>query len=128
MRSYTNFFLIIWNCLWAVSMVLVRCMSDGLLEGGDSIQHYQIARYSWSDPELLLHHWGKPLFTLFASPFAQLGHWGMSLFNACCVLATAWAADVFLRRIGGLARWMFVPSLMLVPVQGIKYGKLQVII
>lgn len=100
---------------WAVDM---RLSSSGILEGGDGIQHYQIARYAWQHPELLLDHWGKPLFTLFASPFAQLGHWGMVLFNAVCFVLTAWAADGLLRRAGLLARVLFPPILLLIPVYG----------
>lgn len=118
MKLRTDGVLIAWNVAWALAAVAVRLLSEGILEGGDSIQHYQIARHSWQDPLLLLHHWGKPLFTLFASPFAQLGHWGVSLFNALCLLATAWAADGILKRAGGAARWLFVPALVLVPVYG----------
>lgn len=82
------------------------------------MQHYQIARYAWLHPELFLHHWGKPLFTLFASPFAQLGHWGMALFNAVCFVLTAWAADGLLRKAGPMARILFAPTLLLAPVYG----------
>lgn len=82
------------------------------------MQHYQIAHFAWKHPELFLHHWGKPLFTLFASPFAQLGHWGMCLFNALCFVATCWAADAILKRAGQAARWLFPVALMLVPVYG----------
>lgn len=32
-------------------------------------------------PELFLDHWGKPLFTLLASPFAQFGFVGIKFFN-----------------------------------------------
>ena len=118
MNSRTRFLFILWCTAWAASALVVRILSEGILEGGDSIQHYQIARYSWRHPDLLLHHWGKPLFTLFASPFAQFGHWGVCLFNVMCLLATAWAADGILKRAGQAARWLFVPALVLVPVYG----------
>jgi hypothetical protein len=107
-----------WWVVCAASVVAVRLLSPGLLEGGDGVQHYLIARYSWQHPGLFLHHWGKPLFTLFASPFAQLGHWGMALFNAVCLVLTAWAADGLLRKAGLLARWLYSPALLLVPVYG----------
>ena len=118
MNARDRAILILWSMTWAAAAVLVRLWSEALLEGGDSIQHYQIARHSWQHPDLLLHHWGKPLFTLFASPFAQLGHWGVSLFNAVCLLITAWAADGLLKRAGPAARWLYVPALLLVPVYG----------
>ena len=107
-----------WWMALAMVAVIVRLLSTGLLEGGDGIQHYQIAHFSWQHPALFLDHWGKPLFTLLSSPFAQLGHWGMTLFNALCFVATCWAADGLLRRAGSLARWLFPPMLLLVPVYG----------
>ena len=107
-----------WWVACAAVAVIVRLLSPGILEGGDGVQHYQIAHYAWKHPELLLHHWGKPLFTLFASPFAQLGHWGMALFNAVCFVVTCWAADGILKRAGIAARWIFPPALLLVPVYG----------
>ncbi|MEO8590297.1 MAG: glycosyltransferase family 87 protein [Flavobacteriales bacterium] len=107
-----------WWVVWAAASVIVRLLSAGILEGGDGVQHYQIAHYAWRHPELFLHHWGKPLFTLCASPFAQLGHWGMTLFNALCFVVTCWAADGLLRRAGRMARWFFAPALLLVPVYG----------
>ncbi len=55
--------------------------SDGVWETGDGIMHYQIAHHSWEKPILLLDHWGKPLFTLLSSPFAQFGYIGMTCFN-----------------------------------------------
>lgn len=110
--------LLSWWLLLAAATVVVRLLSTGVIEGGDGIQHYQIARYAWQHPELFLDHWGKPLFTLFASPFAQLGHWGMTLFNALCFVATCWAADGMLKRAGNAARWIFPPALLLVPVYG----------
>lgn len=107
-----------WWMACAMVAVIVRLLSTGLLEGGDGIQHYQIAHFSWQHPVLFLDHWGKPLFTLFSSPFAQLGHWGMTLFNALCFVGTCWAADGLLRKAGNLARWLFPPMLLLVPVYG----------
>lgn len=51
----------------------------------DSISHYLIAKYALQHPELFLDHWGKPLFTLLASPFAQFGFKGIKIFNILCV-------------------------------------------
>jgi hypothetical protein len=107
-----------WWVIWAAAALVIRLLSEGILEAGDGVLHYQIARYSWAHPELLLDHWGKPLFTLLASPFAQLGHWGMTLFNALCFVATAWAADRMLRETAPWSRWLFAPTLLLVPVYG----------
>jgi hypothetical protein len=107
-----------WWVIWAAAALVIRLLSEGILEAGDGVNHFQIARFSWAHPELFLDHWGKPLFTLFASPFAQLGHWGVALFNACCFAVTCWAADGVLRRAGPLGRWLYAPALLLAPVYG----------
>lgn len=107
-----------WWVIWAAAAVIMRLLSPGVLEMGDGVLHFQMARHAWERPELLLDHWGKPLFTLLASPFAQLGHWGMTLFNALCFVATCWAADRMLRDASAWTRWLFPPALLLVPVYG----------
>ncbi|MBK9176302.1 MAG: DUF2029 domain-containing protein [Flavobacteriales bacterium] len=109
-----------WWLMLAATTVVLRLLSDGIIDSGDGIQHYHIARASWKEPLLLLDHWGKPLFTLLSSPFAQLGLWGMTLFNALCLVLTCWAADGLLRAHGGAFRWLFAPLLLLVP----EYGRM----
>ncbi len=108
----------LWWLALGAAAVWMRHRSTGILESGDGIQHYQIARYAWQHHELFLHAWGKPLFTLFSSPFAQLGLLGMTLFNALCFVATAWAADGILKRAGQASRWLYAPILLMVPVYG----------
>lgn len=68
----------------------IALLSEGIFDTGDGILHYQIARWSWKHPELLLHHWGKPVYTLLASPFAQFGYKGVVMFNMLCHLGAAW--------------------------------------
>ncbi|MFA5574974.1 MAG: hypothetical protein WC994_07965 [Brumimicrobium sp.] len=43
------------------------------IDVGDGMQHYYLAAYAFENPLLLLDHWGKPIFTLLMSPFAQFG-------------------------------------------------------
>ncbi len=73
-----------------VLMVIVAMMTEAIYDTGDGIMHYQIARWSWTHPELFLHHWGKPFFTLLSSPFAQFGYKGAMFFNVLCHVGTAW--------------------------------------
>lgn len=56
-------------------------ISDGVWGGADNYIHYRLARYSFDHPEFFLDHWGKPLFTLLSSPFAQFGFEGIKFFN-----------------------------------------------
>lgn len=72
----------------AGAALLVRVLSNGIPDSGDGIAHYQIARYVWQHPLMLFDAWGKPLYTLLASPFAQLGLWGPVLMNALLAAAT----------------------------------------
>lgn len=61
--------------------------------GADSFSHFLINRYSFQHPELFLHHWGKPFFTLISSPFAQFGMKGMEVFNLLCLLTAAYLSS-----------------------------------
>ncbi len=47
----------------------------------DGLMHFYISQASWHNPSLFLDHWGKPLFILLSSPFAQFGFNGMFFFN-----------------------------------------------
>lgn len=64
------------------TVVIIYFKADSPYDTGDGIVHYQIARYSWKYPLLLLDWWGKPFFTLASSPFAQFGMKGMYIFQA----------------------------------------------
>jgi hypothetical protein len=61
---------------------------NGTGDGGDSIYHYQYARYAPQHPELFFNHWAKPLFVLLSAPFAQFGFTGMKVFNLLVALLT----------------------------------------
>ncbi len=70
---------------------LIVCLrSAGTYDAGDSVMHYMIARWAFVHPEHFLSHWGKPFFTLIASPFAQLGFGGMKLLQCLLALGCGW--------------------------------------
>lgn len=87
----------------AIALAWTLVASQGVHDVGDQIHHYQISRFSWDYPELFLNHWGKPLFTLLSSPFAQFGYKGVGLFNIFVFLATGILALDVLKRLG--AHW-----------------------
>ncbi len=74
----------------AVFYLLNIYFSTGIYDLNDGLAHYTIARYAPVHPELYLDHWGKPLFTLFASPFTGLGIKGVMLMNTLLYVATSW--------------------------------------
>ncbi len=78
----------------------VHLVSEGVYDPGDGIHHYEMARYAWRHPELFLNHWGKPLFILLSSPFAQAGYGGAVAFNLLCAAITAWCAGLIARAFG----------------------------
>lgn len=63
------------------TVIIIYFKADTTYDGGDGVVHYQIARYSWKYPHLLLDLWGKPFFTLISSPFAQFGLKGINIFQ-----------------------------------------------
>ena len=62
--------------------------------------HYLLARYVPQHPQNLLDHWGKPLFTLLASPFAQLGFTGAKIYNCLVGVLSAWFTYKTAERLG----------------------------
>ncbi len=93
-----------------------HCISEGILESGDAISHYQLSRYSWKYPLHLLDHWGKPLFTLLSSPFAQLGFNGYLAFGLFCSLVTGWYVMRIAKCYGVDKYWMAGLFLFCAPV------------
>jgi hypothetical protein len=106
-----------WTVALVIAAILVwaRFASEGIREAGDGVQHHMIARYSWKHPELLLDQWGKPMFTLLASPFAQFGYNAMAVFNALLALACVALSLKLLRRSGTWTLVAYPAALMLAP-------------
>ncbi len=66
----------------AIALVLVSFYFDGTGGGGDSTWHYQYSRFAHLHPENFFNHWGKPVYTILAFPFTQLGGFkGVMIFN-----------------------------------------------
>ncbi|MCB9360372.1 MAG: hypothetical protein H6587_07305 [Flavobacteriales bacterium] len=81
-------FLVITICV-IVFLIFLNTLGNSILDPGDGLKHFLIAKYSWSYPSLFFDHWGKPLFTLLSSPFAQFGFKGMLFFNILLFVATS---------------------------------------
>ena len=65
----------------AIILLFVCFYFDGTGGSGDSIFHYQYAKFALTHPENFFNHWAKPLFTMLAFPFAQFNFIGIKLFN-----------------------------------------------
>ncbi len=80
------FFLILaFSLIAGIIFILFTQNSFG---GGDSTTHYSLAHWGWKYPELLFNHWGKPVFTILISPFAQFGINGARFYNLLMGIAT----------------------------------------
>ncbi len=118
MSARKSWFRIEWNrnsSAAAMAMTLVALVNVyiGLISmvpagGQDSWNHYLYARWAFQHPELLLDQWGKPFFTLLASPFAQFGIEAVLFLNHVCILATAWLSYLVARKLGMKNPWMVI--------------------
>jgi len=72
-----------------VGLTIVLLRTENSFGGADHFSHFYIAHWAWTYPDLLFHHWGKPVFTILVSPFAQLGIDGARFYNLCVGLLTA---------------------------------------
>jgi hypothetical protein len=95
--------------IWSVN-------SPGSHAGADDLNHTQIAQYSWKYPHLLLDHWGKPFYTLVASPFAQFGNMGTKMMNILFALLSAFLTYAVARQLKFQAAWMAILMLLFAPI------------
>ncbi len=68
--------------LWAVFA------SEIPFDTSDGLQHFAISYESWKNADYFLNNWGKPLYVLLSSPFAQFGYEAFTLFNVTVFLGT----------------------------------------
>lgn len=99
-----------------ITVVIIYLKADSPYDTGDGIVHYQIARYSWKYPPLLLDLWGKPFFTLIASPFAQFGLKGMYVFQALNAAAISWFLFSIANKINLKYTWTIPAFVFFAPV------------
>jgi len=72
-----------------IAGVIVIFNTHNSFGGGDNFAHYKFAHWGWKYPELLFNHWGKPVFTILISPFAQFGINSARVFNLLMGFGTA---------------------------------------
>ena len=76
---------------------------------GDGLRHYMVSRWCWQHPDLLLYHWGKPFFTIVASPFAIFGHGGIQVFNVIVSAVGIWCLFLMTHKHQIKNAWLVVP-------------------
>ncbi len=85
--------------IFLVFLVILSFLSEGTYGGADDMTHYRLSRYSFQYPELLLNHWGKPVFTALSSPFSQFGHNGTKIFNILAGLTAAFLSFIIAKKL-----------------------------
>jgi len=84
--------------------------------GGDPFSHFRIARWSWKYPKLFFDSWGKPVYTILVSPFAQLGMNFARLYNVLMGLLTAFLAWKLSRELKLTYSWLVVLLVLFTPI------------
>ncbi|MBN2638633.1 MAG: hypothetical protein JXR65_06045 [Bacteroidales bacterium] len=84
--------------------------------GGDPFAHYKIARWSWKHPFLLFDSWGKPVYTILVSPFAQLGMNYARLYNVLTGIITAWFSFKLAKQLNLTGSWLVVLLVLFTPI------------
>ncbi|MCX6244914.1 MAG: hypothetical protein NTU98_09435 [Bacteroidetes bacterium] len=83
-----------------IVFLTIAFVSEGYYGGADNINHYLIARYSFQYPVLFFHGWGRPLYTILSSPFAQFGFMGIKVFNSLLAVLTLWIGYLTAKKLG----------------------------
>lgn len=74
------------SLLFLVYLLYLWKYNEVPADTGDGLEHFRLAKVCWNEHTEFLNHWGKPLFTIFSSPFAQFGYHAYLLFNIAVVL------------------------------------------
>ncbi|MFO7830057.1 MAG: hypothetical protein R6V23_15640 [Bacteroidales bacterium] len=90
--------------------------SEAAYGGSDNYSHFRISKYAFKYPQLLLDHWGKPLFTILSAPFAQFGFKGLQFFNVIAGLLTALFAYLTLKKLEFKNAWLVIFFICFAPI------------
>lgn len=85
-NNYIIYFILV---LGFIAGLIVIFLTQNSYGGGDNFAHYKFAHWGWKYHHLLFDHWGKPVFTIFISPFAQFGINGARIYNLLMGFSTA---------------------------------------
>jgi len=91
-------------------------LSEGTYGGADDLSHYKIARYAFLDHTLFFDLWGKPLFTILASPFAQFGFKGVRIFNVIVSAGTLWFSYLVAKKFRVPFGWSVIILIAFAPL------------
>ncbi|MEI7491381.1 MAG: hypothetical protein WCK92_08285 [Bacteroidota bacterium] len=99
-----------------ILLLVLSILSQGYYGGTDNINHYFLSRYAFAYPKLFLNPWGRPLYTILSSPFAQFGFTGIKVFNVILGTLSAWLLMKTARELKLNPSWMAVIMLCFTPL------------
>lgn len=102
--------------LYLLIMLIVLAIANGTGDEGDSLTHYFYAKHAWQNKSFFFNHWAKPLFTLIAFPFAQLGFWGVELMNILLSTTAIWLTYKNAKLLAIPFAWMAPLCLLSMPM------------
>ncbi len=102
--------------LATIVMALLAVVADGTGDDGDSIYHYLFARYAFEHPANFFNHWAKPVFTIIAAPFAQMGFTAIKLLNVVFWGVQSYCTIEIARHFGIKNRWLLPLFAVLSPM------------
>lgn len=86
---FNKYFAYIFAALFFIAGVVLAFTANGTGDEGDSIMHYQIAKYAPFHHRLFFDHWAKPLYVLIAAAPSQFGIHGIKIFNLLLITLSA---------------------------------------
>lgn len=98
------------------AMTILNLLNKGSHGGGDTYMHYLFAYWSFEHPHLLFDHWGKPLFTILSSPFAQLGFKGSVTFNILAAIGSGILVAKSAQKMGVKGSWLGLVATVFTPM------------
>jgi hypothetical protein len=99
-----------------VVLILLVALSSGAYQGGDTFQHFMIAKWAFNHPFLFLDHWGKPFFTAVIAPFAQWGYTAVKIENTILGLISAWYTYLIARHLNHRLAWPAALMMICAPI------------
>ena len=94
--------------LFATLFVVIAAYSESSEGGADNFVHYRISKYAFKYPHLFLDLWGKPLFNVLSSVFAQFGYIGIEIFNIIIAILTTVLGYRILGKFGKSYNWKVI--------------------
>lgn len=99
-----------------LASVVIIFNTENSFGGGDPFSHFKLAYWGWKYPRLLFDSWGKPVYTILASLFAQMGMNFARLHNVLMGLLAAFFSWKLARELKLNNAWLVVLLVLFTPI------------